>query len=78
MAVNLAGGRLQEAYRQASPRSAKAFERACRSMPGGAKGAYFYPPYPLQMERAEGCHLYDLDGRCYVDFANHASFALQH
>ena len=71
MAVNLAEGRLQEAYRQASPRSAKAFERACRSMPGGAKGAYFYPPYPLQMERAEGCHLYDLDGRCYVDFANH-------
>ena len=40
-------------------------------MPGGAKGAYFYPPYPLTMERGEGCHLVDVDGRRFVDFNNH-------
>ena len=59
------------AYRNRSVRSQEQFERAARSMPGGAKGAYFYPPYPLTFERAEGCHLYDVDGHAYVDFANH-------
>ena len=40
-------------------------------MPGGVKGAYFYRPYPLTIERGEGCYLYDLDGRKLVDFNNH-------
>lgn len=40
-------------------------------MPGGAKGAYFYKPYPLTIARGEGVYLYDVDGRRYVDFANH-------
>ena len=71
MSVNLTDRQLQEAYRRASPRSAEAFERACRSMPGGAKGAYYYPPYPLHVTRAEGCRLFDHDGNCYLDFANH-------
>ena len=29
------------------------------------------PPYPVTIARAEGCHLYDVDGNRYVDFANH-------
>jgi len=40
-------------------------------MPGVAKGAYYYAPYPITIERAQGCHIYDLDGNQYVDFANH-------
>jgi glutamate-1-semialdehyde 2,1-aminomutase len=60
-----------DAYCTATPRSREAFERARRTMPGGAKGAYFYPPYPLTMQRGEGCYLYDVDNRQYVDFANH-------
>ena len=40
-------------------------------MPGVAKGAYYYAPYPLVIEHAEGCWLYDIDGNRYVDFANH-------
>ena len=40
-------------------------------LPGGVKGAYFYPPYPLTMERSEGCYVYDADGRQLVDFVNH-------
>lgn len=62
---------LEESYRAGSPRSQAAFEQACTVMPGGAKGAYFYKPYPLTMARGEGCYLYDIDGRQYVDFANH-------
>ncbi|MBB76170.1 MAG: aspartate aminotransferase family protein [Planctomycetaceae bacterium] len=71
MSVNRTDDRWEEAYRRASPSSAAAFARGCRSMPGGAKGAYYYPPYPLQIARAEGCRLFDQDGNCYRDFANH-------
>ena len=40
--------------------------------PGGvAKGAYFYRPYPLTMERGDGPYLFDVDGNRYADFANH-------
>jgi glutamate-1-semialdehyde 2,1-aminomutase len=60
-----------DAYRAATPKSNEAFERARCTMPGGAKGAYFYTPYPLTMQRGEGCYLYDVDERQYLDFANH-------
>ena len=62
---------LEERYRESSPRSREHFERARALMPGGVKGVYFYPPYPLTMERGEGCYLYDADGRRFVDFVNH-------
>ena len=58
-------------YRARTPRSCEAFKRAGEVMPGVAKGAYYYAPYPLTIARAEGCHLYDVDGNEYVDFANH-------
>ena len=64
---------LEESFRQASPRSLQYFERACAVMPGGAKGAYFYRPYPLTVASGEGCHLLDVEGRRFVDFANHHS-----
>ena len=38
---------LEEAYRAASPRSKAYFERAQSVMPGGVKGAYYYPPYSV-------------------------------
>jgi len=63
--------RLEDGYRAATPRSRELFERSLVHMPGGAKGAYYYKPYPLAMERGEGCHLHDVDGRSYVDFTNH-------
>ncbi len=61
----------ESAYRDRTRRSREAFGRAGEVMPGVAKGAYYYAPYPITMERAEGCHLYDVDGNRYVDFANH-------
>ncbi len=62
---------LEQIYTAESPNSQEQFNRDRKSMPGGAKGAYFYPPYPLTMQRGEGCYLYDLDERRLVDFANH-------
>ena len=59
------------AYESASAGSRAAFDRATEVMPGGAKGAYYYPPYPLFFERAEGARVTDVDGRVLVDFANH-------
>ena len=46
---------LEENYRGRTPRSQELFERARKTMPGGAKGAYFHQPYPLTMARGEGC-----------------------
>lgn len=69
MSANLST--IEETYRAESPRSFTQFERDRKSMPGGAKGAYFYKPYPLTMQRGEGCYLYDVDERQFVDFANH-------
>lgn len=59
------------AYRAATPNSRAAFERARQSMPGGAKGAYYYAPYPITMARGEGCTLVDVDGHYYIDFLDH-------
>ena len=62
---------IEQTYLTESPRSRDYFEQARTVMPGGAKSAYFHPPHPLTMERAEGCYLYDVDERRLVDFANH-------
>lgn len=58
-------------YQQASPRSRELFAQGRTYTAGAAKGAYFYPPYPLTMARGQGCHLWDVDDRRYLDCANH-------
>ena len=62
---------IKQEYRAGSPRSREYFERGRGSMAGPAKGAYYYPPYPLTMDWGEGCYLHDLDGRRFLDCANH-------
>ena len=64
---------LEESYCAGSPKSRELFERGREFMAGPAKGAYFYRPYPLTMQRGEGCYLDDVDGRRFIDFANHHS-----
>ena len=64
--------KLEEEYRSITPKSKAQWERGKPVMPGGLiKGAWWKPPYPIYMERGEDCYLWDLDGRKYVDFANH-------
>ena len=63
---------LHQEYRRATPRSLAQWERGEPVMPGGViKGAYWSSPYPIYVDRAQDCYLWDLDGRRYVDFSNH-------
>src|SRR6516164_74169 len=54
------------------PRSAQAFARACRVIPGGvnspARAFGAVGGSPVFIARGDGPYLYDLDGRRYLDF----------
>ena len=65
---------LQSEYREKTPRSYAQWKKGIDVMPGGViKGAYWYDPYPIYIDSAEGCHIFDIDGNKYLDFANHHS-----
>ena len=65
-------GALEDRYLQRNPKSKELFERHRTATPGGfAKGAYYFEPFPIAMQRGDGCCLWDVDGHRYVDFANH-------
>jgi glutamate-1-semialdehyde 2,1-aminomutase len=62
---------MHEAYRAWSPESARLIEGARRVFPGGdTRMSAHFAPYPLFIERAEGCRLYDADGHEIRDFMN--------
>lgn len=62
---------LVTAYREFSPKS-EAFAVRTRSVfPGGdTRSSAHYGPYPLSMEKAQGCVLTDIDGHDILDFMN--------
>ena len=65
-------GVLEERYIRRNPNSRELFERHRDATPGGfAKGAYYFAPFPIAMERGDGCFLWDVDGHRYLDCANH-------
>jgi glutamate-1-semialdehyde 2,1-aminomutase len=56
-------------YVAANPNSRAQHERALKAMPGGnTRTVLFYSPFPLTIARGEGCRVWDLDGREYLDF----------
>lgn len=62
------------AYRARTPKSAAMQARAKAVQPGGnSRQAACWPPYPLTIERAEGVHLFDIDGHRYIDLLNNYS-----
>ncbi len=62
---------LIEKYQDWSPRSAEIMERGRQVFPGGdTRASAHFGPYPLVMERGDGCHLYDADGHEFLDFMN--------
>jgi glutamate-1-semialdehyde 2,1-aminomutase len=71
---------LLEQYLARTPRSAAAFERAARSIPGGSTRTTIYSaPYPPYMARGAGIRTWDLDGNEYRDFlGNYTSLILGH
>ena len=64
-------GRSELRYRERTPASRAAFERNQKAVPGGVPaGLGVMLPYPLYIERAEGCHVWDADGHRLVDMLN--------
>jgi glutamate-1-semialdehyde 2,1-aminomutase len=59
----------KEAYVTSNPGSLARYVEAATVMPGGnTRTVLHYAPFPLAMARAEGCRLWDADGREYIDF----------
>ena len=64
-------GELDAEYRGRTPRSAEAFARAGRFLPGGeTRSVTYYPPYPTVIVEGRGARLFDADGNEYVDLVN--------
>jgi len=62
---------LIEKYMSMSSASHKLYERACKVLPDGStRRGLFFPPYPAYIVKGEGCKVYDVDGREYIDYTN--------
>jgi hypothetical protein len=62
---------IHDSYRAWAPSSERLIESARRSFPGGdTRMSAHFGPYPLFIERAAGCRMYDADGHEIVDFMN--------
>ena len=65
-AYEAAQQRVSADYRAKTPGSAALFERAREALPGGVSGNLrYFPPYPLYIERGDGCRMVDVDGNDY-------------
>jgi glutamate-1-semialdehyde 2,1-aminomutase len=66
----IAAGLLRR-YRERTPGSRAAHEKARAVMPGGdTRTVAFHPPYPITVERGSGCIITDVDGNEYIDVLN--------
>lgn len=60
---------VKEAYVTSAPTSMARYVEAATVMPGGnTRTVLHYAPFPLAMVRAEGCRMWDADGREFIDF----------
>ncbi|MGE0416768.1 MAG: aminotransferase class III-fold pyridoxal phosphate-dependent enzyme, partial [Acetobacteraceae bacterium] len=67
--IDAALNEAKEAYVARNPKSLARYVEATAVMPGGnTRTVLHYNPFPLAMERAEGCRLWDMDGHEFVDF----------
>jgi glutamate-1-semialdehyde 2,1-aminomutase len=56
------------------PKAQAMQHRAAQVMPGGnTRSVLFTAPFPIRVERAEGCMLLDIDGHSYVDLVGEYS-----
>ena len=67
-------------YLASTPRSRELHARAVRAMPGGStRTTTFFRPYPLAIDRGEGCRVWDLDGTERLDFiGNYTAMVMGH
>jgi glutamate-1-semialdehyde 2,1-aminomutase len=67
--IDAALNEAKEAYVVSAPASMARYVEAATVMPGGnTRTVLHYAPFPLAMVRAEGCRMWDADGRVFVDF----------
>ena len=67
--IDAALNEAKEAYVTSAPSSLARYVEATTVMPGGnTRTVLHYAPFPLAMVRAEGCRMWDADGREYIDF----------
>src|SRR5436190_758628 len=68
------------AYRETTARSRALHERALTVMPGGTtRTTTYFAPYPLYIERGEGCRVWDVDGTERIDIlGNYTAMTLGH
>ena len=73
-------GDAEEIYRRTTPRSKALHERSSRVMPGGTtRTTTYFDPYPLFIERGEGCRIWDVDGVERIDMlGNYTAMILGH
>src|SRR6185312_2209600 len=67
-------------YRQTTPGSAALHDKAVTTMPGGTtRTTTYFEPYPLYIERGEGCRVWDVDGTERIDMlGNYTAMILGH
>jgi glutamate-1-semialdehyde 2,1-aminomutase len=67
-------------YSSLHPRSLQLYQRAVQTFPSGVThDVRFLPPFPLYVERAEGCRKWDVDGNEIVDYVmGHGALMLGH
>lgn len=64
-------GKIEGEYRKRTPRSEAVSMEARRYLPGGdTRRSIFFFPYPIWLQRGDGCRVYDQDDHEYVDFHN--------
>ena len=70
----------EAAYRRTTPGSLALHERAVKAMPGGTtRTTTYFDPYPLYIERGEGCRVWDVDGTERIDMlGNYTAMILGH
>jgi glutamate-1-semialdehyde 2,1-aminomutase len=70
----------EDVYRHTTPASRALHERAVKAMPGGTtRTTTYFAPYPLYIDRGEGCRIWDLDGTERIDMlGNYTAMILGH
>jgi glutamate-1-semialdehyde 2,1-aminomutase len=61
-------------YYETTSKARSHYEIACKYLPGGTtRTLSFFQPYPVFIERGEGCRIFDVDGNERIDFFNNAT-----
>ena len=71
---------VRDEYQRLTTGSRALWQRALGSLPGGnTRTTIFHDPYPVYLERGEGCRVWDVDGVERIDFiSNYTSLILGH